>query len=78
MKCIEVVENRTGKLLARFPVTVPQPVDVIFTKDRSTKQKYLTIRTKSSDPFDKTKRQDFPVQWNQYSEISLREVELSL
>lgn len=77
MLTIEVIDNPTGKLILRLPVSVPEPVDVLFTKDRQTKQNYLYIRTKGELP-DGKNIQKFPVEWDQYSNVTVREARLTV
>lgn len=75
MKVVHIVDNRTKKETHVIPVCVPDPVDYLFVRDRSTKEKYLMIRTHGEDPFEGHK-QLHPVPYDQYDYVTLNVEEI--
>jgi hypothetical protein len=73
MIALDIVENKTNKVLAQFPVGVNDP-EPLFVKDRATKKRYVMIRTKGSAPDEKN--QLFEVEWDQYSPVYFRLVSM--
>lgn len=62
------VLNSKKQLLFTVPVDLPQPVQVIFCKDRNTKQRYLMFRTITENSLTAPKML-IPVMFSQYDGI---------
>lgn len=60
--------NSKKQLLFTVPVDLPQPVQVIFCKDRNTKQRYLMFRTITENSLTAPKML-IPVMFSQYDGI---------
>lgn len=60
--------NSKKQLLFTVPVELPQPVQVIFCKDRNTKQRYLMFRTITENSLTAPKML-IPVMFSQYDGI---------
>ncbi len=73
MLAIEVVDASSDKVLERFPTTLENP-EPLFVKDRSTKHKYVMIRTRGSAP--DAKKQLFETRYDQYSGVYFRIVNI--
>ena len=69
MKTVYLINERTKNVVQACQVFVEEPLEVIFCKDRKTKQRYVMVRTKGSDPFDITKRQLFETRFCQYDGV---------
>lgn len=70
MKILHLIDNNKKKETFSFPIIIPEPVDILFVKDRATKVRYLMIRTKGEDPYEGHK-QLHEVPYNQYDNVSL-------
>ena len=62
--------NAKKQLLFVVPVDLPQPVQIIFCKDRKTKQRYLMFRTITSNALTAPKML-IPVMFSQYDGINI-------
>lgn len=71
MKYLYIIDNNTKQMVQIHPVAVEEPYDIVFCKDRKTKQRYVMVRTKEADPFDISKRQLFETKYCQYDDISV-------
>lgn len=60
--------NSKKQLLFTVPVDLPQPVQVIFCKDRNTKQRYLMFRTITENSLTAPKML-IPAMFSQYDGI---------
>jgi hypothetical protein len=62
--------NEKRQLIFTVPVDLPQPVQVIFCKDRKTKQRYLMFRTITDNALTAPKML-IPVMFSQYDGITI-------
>ncbi len=69
---ISLVDSKNNEVVS-FKVTVPEPVDALFVKDRKTRQNYLMIRSKGEDT-TQTPRQLIPIPWDQYCGLYIKEI----
>ncbi|MBP5723827.1 MAG: hypothetical protein J6X18_09695 [Bacteroidales bacterium] len=72
MKTLYIIDNRTKNVVQVCPVAIDEPYEVIFCKDRKTKQKCVMVRTKGCNPFDISKRQVFQTNFCQYDDVSVQ------
>ena len=69
MKTLYLIDERTKHVIQTCQVFIDEPFEIIFCKDRATKQRYVMVRTKGSDPFNITKRQLFETRFCQYDGV---------
>ena len=72
MNRLHIIDEITKKETFVFDIFVNEPFNILFVKDRQTKQKYIMVREKDADPFDMTKCQLLPVPYCQYDSIELQ------
>jgi len=75
MKILHIIDDSTKKITHVIPITVPEPHDFLFVKDRKTKEKFIMIRTHGEDPYEGHKQLQ-KVPYDQYSNVSLEVQEL--
>lgn len=72
MDRVHIIDNNLKKETFVFDIFINSPYNLLFVKDRQTKQNYLMAREKNADPFDVTKRQLFLVPYGQYDNVELQ------
>ena len=72
MNRLHIIDEITKKETFVFDIFVNEPFNILFVKDRETKQRYLMVRESGADPYDVTKRQLFPIPYCQYDNIELQ------
>lgn len=58
------------ELMFYLDISLPEPVKVIFCKDRKTKQHYVMFRT-VTDNYETAPKQMFPVPFSQYDGVKV-------
>ena len=71
MKTVYVIDKNTMKASEVFNVTIEEPFDIVFCKDRQTKKRYIMVRTKNADFYDLSARQLFETKYSQYDNITI-------
>lgn len=71
MKYLYIVDPKTKMPVEINPIAINGPYQIVFCKDRKTKQRYVMVRVEKSDPFDFSKRQLFETQYCQYDDVAV-------
>ena len=69
MKYLYIIDAKTKMPVEINPIAIDGPYQIVFCKDRKTKQRYVMVREKNSNPFDFSKRQLFKTKYCQYDDI---------
>lgn len=73
MKTYKILNSKRQQLF-ELQVSIPEPIQVIFCKDRNSKQRYLMFRTITENALTAPKMV-FPVPFCQYDGITINESE---
>ena len=71
MKYLYIIDAKTKMPVEINPIAINGPYQIVFCKDRKTKQRYVMVREENSDPFDLSKRQLFETKYCQYDDIGV-------
>ena len=71
MKYLYIIDAKTNMPVEINPIAIDGPHQIVFCKDRKTKQRYVMVREENSDPFDLSKRQLFETKYCQYDDIGV-------
>lgn len=68
---IHIYDKRLKKETYCFEAVCPVPIDILFVRDRNTKQRYLLERTHGEDPLNGRKFLH-PCEYSQYDDVDIQ------